>query len=159
MRGPGGTTGHGQKAGGSGQRHPGAPSAPRPSGAIASERGVLVIVVHAAIVQGLSALQCSSANWASEPSAVGELVIVPWRHPARRSGEVWDLSAREFQRVRELECAPGAGAPKVLLVQRPGPLRKPMHIGAIKVRVPNPRRMVGADAIRTVRGLVYLLQA
>lgn len=99
-----------------------------------------------------------SARQASERWAVGELLIEPRRHLAHRGGEVLDLSPREFQLLLELAREPGAVVPKGVLAQRLEPLGDPVDFGALEVHVSNLRRKIGAEWIRTVRGVGYLLQ-
>jgi two-component system response regulator QseB/two-component system response regulator BasR len=90
---------------------------------------------------------------------VGELVIEPRRHQVRRGGEALDLSPREFRLLLELAREPGYVVPKGVLAQRLDPLGDPVDFGAIEVHVSNLRRKIGAEWIRTVRGVGYLLQA
>jgi two-component system response regulator QseB/two-component system response regulator BasR len=99
-----------------------------------------------------------SARQASERWVMGELVIEPRRHCAQRDGEPLDLSPREFQLLLELAREPGVVVPKGVLAQRLDPLGEPMDFGAIEVHVSNLRRKIGAELIRTVRGVGYLLQ-
>ena len=112
----------------------------------------------AELMSRIRAVLRRSARQASELWAIGELVIEPRRHQARRGGEVLDLSPREFQLLLELAREPGAVLPKGVLAQRLDPLGEPVDFGAIEVHVSNLRRKIGAEAIRTVRGVGYLLQ-
>jgi len=48
---------------------------------------------------------------------------------------------------------------KSVLSQRLDPLGEPVDFAAIEVHVSNLRRKIGAELIRTVRGVGYLLQA
>ena len=76
-------------------------------------------------------------------------MIEPRRHAVQRNGTVLDVSPRE----------PGVVVSKSLLSQRLDPLGEPVDFGAIEVHVSNLRRKIGAELIRTVRGVGYLLQA
>ena len=78
---------------------------------------------------------------------------------AQRNGTVLDVSPREFQLLLELAREPGVVVSKSLLSQRLDPLGEPVDFGAIEVHVSNLRRKIGAELIRTVRGVGYLLQA
>ena len=112
----------------------------------------------AELLSRIRAVLRRSARQASERWVVGELVIEPRRHCAQRDGEPLDLSPREFQLLLELAREPGAVVPKGVLAQRLDPLGEPMDFGAIEVHVSNLRRKIGAELIRTVRGVGYLLQ-
>jgi two-component system response regulator QseB/two-component system response regulator BasR len=112
----------------------------------------------AELLSRIRAVLRRSARQASERWVMGELVIEPRRHCAQRDGEPLDLSPREFQLLLELAREPGAVVPKGVLAQRLDPLGEPMDFGAIEVHVSNLRRKIGAELIRTVRGVGYLLQ-
>jgi len=47
--------------------------------------------------------------------------------------------------------------PKGTLSQRLDPLGEPVDFGAIEVHVSNLRRKIGAERIKTVRGVGYML--
>jgi two-component system, OmpR family, response regulator QseB len=98
-----------------------------------------------------------SARQASERWVLGELCIEPRRHQARLAGDALPLSQREFQLLLELAREPGAVVAKGVLSQRLDPLGDPVDFAAIEVHVSNLRRKIGAERIRTVRGVGYLL--
>ena len=112
----------------------------------------------AELMSRIRAVLRRSARQASERWAMGELVIEPRRHSAQRDGEALDLSPREFQLLLELAREPGVVVSKSVLSQRLDPLGEPVDFGAIEVHVSNLRRKIGAELIRTVRGVGYLLQ-
>ena len=112
----------------------------------------------AELISRIRAVLRRSARQASERWVLGDLVIEPRRHVARRGDEALDLSPREFQLLLELAREPGAVVPKGVLAQRLDPLGEPMDFGALEVHVSNLRRKIGAELIRTVRGVGYLLQ-
>jgi two-component system response regulator QseB len=97
------------------------------------------------------------ARQASEVWKLGELEIEPNRHVVRLSGEPLKLTAREFRLLVELGREPGAVVPKSELAQRLAPLGEPLDFGAIEVHISNLRRRIGAQRIRTVRGVGYML--
>ena len=86
-------------------------------------------------------------------------MIEPRRHMAQRGDEALELSPREFQLLLELAREPGVVVSKSVLSQRLDPLGEPVDFAAIEVHVSNLRRKIGAELIRTVRGVGYLLQA
>ena len=99
------------------------------------------------------------AQQASEQWAVGDLLIEPRAHSAKLGEHILELSPREFQLLRELAREPGVVVPKGLLAQRLEPLGEALDFGLLEVYVSNLRRKIGAQRIRTVRGVGYMLQA
>ena len=113
----------------------------------------------AELLSRIRAVLRRSARQASERWVLGELVIEPRRHAVQRDGAALELSPREFQLLLELAREPGVVVSKSVLAQRLDPLGEPMDFAAIEVHVSNLRRKIGAELIRTVRGVGYLLQA
>ncbi|AMM25590.1 response regulator [Variovorax sp. PAMC 28711] len=109
----------------------------------------LVARVHAVLRRG--------ARQASERWTIGDLTIEPRRHLVHRDGQPLALSPREFQLLLELARDPGAVIAKNVLAQRLEPLGEPVDFSAIEVHLSNLRRKIGAERIRTVRGVGYLL--
>jgi DNA-binding response OmpR family regulator len=99
------------------------------------------------------------ARQASETWTLGALQIEPRAYVARLDGAVLDLSPREFHLLLELAREPGVVVPKGTLAQRLEPLGDAVDFGALEVHVSNLRRKIGADRIRTVRGIGYLFAA
>lgn len=98
-----------------------------------------------------------SAQQAAEVWTVGELQIEPQRYVARLAGRALDLTPREFRLLVELSREPGAVMSKGDLSERLEPLGDPVDFGAIEVHLSNLRRKIGAQRIRTIRGVGYLL--
>jgi len=98
-----------------------------------------------------------SARQSSNTWMVGDLKVEPIRHEASIAGQRLDLSAREFQLLVELARDPGAVMAKVRLAQRLEPLGEPVDFSVIEVHVSNLRKKIGAERIRTVRGVGYML--
>ncbi len=111
----------------------------------------------AELVSRIRAVLRRSARQASERWVLGALVIEPRCHRVQRAGETLALSPREFQLLLELAREPGAVVAKGVLSQRLEPLGDPVDFSAIEVHVSNLRRKIGAQAIRTVRGVGYML--
>jgi two-component system, OmpR family, response regulator QseB len=111
----------------------------------------------AELVSRIRAVLRRSARQASECWALGDLVLEPRKHTAQLCGEALDLSPREFQLLLELAREPGAVVPKGVLAQKLEPLGEPVEFGVIEVHLSNLRRKIGAERIRTVRGVGYML--
>ena len=97
------------------------------------------------------------AQQAGDIWAFGALEIEPRRHRAKLDGVVLDLSPREFNLLLELAREPGAVVPKDTLAQRMEPLGEAVDFAVIEVHVCNLRRKIGAQRIKTERGIGYML--
>ncbi|MBA2676577.1 response regulator transcription factor [Ramlibacter sp.] len=113
----------------------------------------------AELVARIRAVVRRSARQASEHWTVGELSIEPRARRVLRGGEALELSPREFQLLMELARDPGTVIPKGQLAQRLEPLGEPLDFSALEVHVSNLRRKIGAQLVRTVRGVGYALAA
>ena len=111
------------------------------------------------LISRIHAVRRRYAQQASELWRFGELAIEPRRHRATLAGEALDLSPREFHLMLELAREPGTVVPKAALAQRLEPLGEPVNFGAIEVHLSNLRRKIGAERIRTVRGVGYMFEA
>lgn len=99
------------------------------------------------------------AHQADDCWTVGPLKIEPRGNAAWLDGQPLDLSRREFQLLLELVREPGVVVPKGMLAQRLEPLGDAIDYGAVEVHMHNLRRKIGADRIKTVRGVGYKLAA
>ena len=113
----------------------------------------------AELVSRIRAVLRRAARQTSECWTVGTLTIEPRSHRAARAGESLDLSPREFQLLLALAREAGSVVPKGVLAQRLEPLGEPVDFASIEVHVSNLRRKIGPQAIRTVRGVGYMLSA
>lgn len=111
----------------------------------------------AEIIARIRAVLRRYAQQASELWTIGDLQIEPRSYRARLHDELLDLSPREFHLMLELAREPGAVVPKGVLAQRLEPLGDAVDFSAIEVHVSNLRRKIGAERIRTVRGVGYML--
>ncbi|WP_028101180.1 response regulator [Pseudoduganella violaceinigra] len=111
----------------------------------------------AELISRIRAVQRRYARQASEIWTIGDLQIEPRSFVARLNGAELDLSPREFKLMMELAREPGVVVPKGTLAQRLEPLGDALDFGAIEVHISNLRRKIGAERIRTVRGIGYLI--
>ncbi|RIX84709.1 response regulator [Acidovorax cavernicola] len=109
------------------------------------------------LVARIHAVRRRYAQQASDLWTLGDLEIAPRAHVVRLAGEVLDLSPREFNLMLELAREPGAVVPKGTLSQRLDPRGDVVDFSAIEVHVSNLRRKIGAERIKTVRGVGYML--
>lgn len=95
---------------------------------------------------------------ASELWELGDLTVSPRSHQAWLKGEPLALSAREFQLLMALAKDTDAVVPKQVLGQLLEPLGDPVDATTVEVHLSNLRRKIGAERIRTVRGVGYQLR-
>ena len=79
-------------------------------------------------------------------------------HQAWLKGELLALSAREFQLLVALAKDTSTVVPKQVLGQLLEPLGDPVDAATVEVHLSNLRRKIGAERIRTVRGVGYQLR-
>jgi two-component system response regulator QseB len=111
----------------------------------------------AELVARIRAVVRRSAQQASDVWTFGDLQIEPKKHLVRIAGRPVSLSPREFRLLLELSREPGAVVPKGTLAARLEPLGDPLDFTAVEVHLSNLRRRIGAQRIRTVRGVGYML--
>jgi len=111
----------------------------------------------AELVARIRAVVRRSAQQASDIWTFGDLQIEPKKHLVRIAGRPVNLSPREFRLLLELSREPGAVVPKGTLAARLEPLGDPLDFTAVEVHLSNLRRRIGAQRIRTVRGVGYML--
>ncbi len=111
------------------------------------------------LVSRIHAVVRRSARQAHESWQFGDLVIEPRSHAVRLSGEPLSLTGREFQLLIELAREPGAVVAKGRIAQRLEPLGEAVDAATLEMHVSNLRKKIGAERIRTVRGIGYQLVA
>ncbi len=109
------------------------------------------------LVSRIHAVVRRSARQAQEAWQFGDLVIDPRAHAAHLAGLPLPLTAREFQLLVELAREPGAVVAKGRIAQRLAPLDEPVDAATLEMHVSNLRKKLGAERIRTVRGIGYQL--
>lgn len=113
----------------------------------------------AELLSRLHAVHRRYARQASERWRLGALEIEPRAHRVWLQGDPLELSPREFSLLLELARDPEKVVSKSLLGHRLEPLGEPLDSAAIEVHISNLRRKIGAERIRTVRGVGYQLSA
>lgn len=113
----------------------------------------------AELVSRLRAVLRRYAQQASELWTFGELCLEPRAYRAQLNGVPLELSPREFRLLLELAREPGVVVPKGQLAQRMEPLGDAIDFSALEVHLSNLRRKIGAQRIRTVRGVGYMFAA
>ena len=110
----------------------------------------------AELVARIHAVVRRSAQQVSDVWTFGDLQLEPRCYQARLDGVELDLSPREFRLLLELARQAGRVVSKATLSQRLEPTGEPVDFGAIEVHLSNLRRKIGAQRIRTVRGVGYI---
>ena len=87
----------------------------------------------------------------------GELALDPVAHTLTRGGALIDVSAREFALLAALLERPGTALSKAQLEERLYGWGEEVESNAVEVHVHNLRKKLGADAIRTIRGVGYVI--
>jgi len=87
----------------------------------------------------------------------GELVLDPAARTVVRNGTPVDVSAREFALLAALMERPGTALSKAQLEERLYGWGEEVESNAVEVHVHNLRKKLGAEAIRTIRGVGYVV--
>lgn len=111
----------------------------------------------AELVSRIRAVLRRYAKQFSEVWQFNGLEIEPRSHAVRVNGEALALSPREFQLLLELARESDQVVHKGELARRLQPLGEPVDFGVLEVHVFNLRRKLGADRIKTLRGVGYML--
>jgi DNA-binding response OmpR family regulator len=105
----------------------------------------------------LRALARRSIGQATPLLSIGPLTLDPAAHQVTFRGKAIELSIREFAVLRELMANVGKVLTREQLEARLYEWDRALESNAIEVHVHHLRRKLGADIIRTVRGVGYLL--
>ena len=105
----------------------------------------------------LRALLRRSAGRAASVLVHGELTIDPATREVRRNGEPVALSAREFALLEALLARPGAILSRVQLEEKLYGWTDAVESNAVEVHIHALRRKLGADFIRNVRGVGWMV--
>lgn len=109
----------------------------------------------AELVSRLRAVLRRTARQTSAVWTFGALRIFPERFEAELHGIPVALTQREFQILRILASDPDKVMAKDLLARKVAPLEEALDFATLEVHLSKLRRKVGAERIRTVRGVGY----
>lgn len=118
------------------------------------------IVKPFAMAELLSRLRAVLRRYARQASPLwvfGALQINPRSYQVWLDGVELELLRREIQLLLELARDPGTVIQKAVLAQRLEPLGDALNYSLLEVHISNLRRKIGAQRIRTVRGVGYML--
>ncbi|HQR53602.1 MAG TPA: response regulator transcription factor [Burkholderiales bacterium] len=87
----------------------------------------------------------------------GALALDPARHEARFKGAPVALSAREYALLEALLDRPGAVLSRAQLEERLYGWGEEVESNAVEVHIHNLRRKLGAELIRNIRGVGYMI--
>ena len=88
---------------------------------------------------------------------VGQLVLDPAARTVTRDGQAMDLQPREFTLLQELMLNAGRVLSREQLEERMYRWGEEVESNAVEVHVHHLRRKLGADVVKTVRGVGYLM--
>ena len=100
-----------------------------------------------------------SAGHAAPRWQLGELEIDTVSQSVMRNGELIGLTGREYAILRELAAASGRVVRREQLCLRVWPDEAVPSAGALEFQIHALRRKLGTGAIRTIRGVGYMLSA
>jgi two-component system response regulator QseB len=105
----------------------------------------------------IRALSRRAAGRAQTTIEHGALALDPSRHEARLKGEQVALSGREYAILEALLERPGAVLSRSQLEERLYGWGEEVESNAVEVHIHNLRRKLGAELIRNIRGVGYMI--
>jgi two-component system, OmpR family, response regulator QseB len=110
------------------------------------------------LVARVGAVTRRAAQQAQSTWTIGELVIDIDQRSTVCAGFPVHLSRREFDLLMELARSAGKVVSKSRLAQSLSPMGDPLDFNSLEVHVHNIRRKLNTSALRTVRGVGYMLE-
>jgi two-component system, OmpR family, response regulator QseB len=110
------------------------------------------------LISRIRALARRSVGFADDVWRIGDLVIEPSKHKASIAGEPLDLPLREYTLLVELARSAGRFVTRTKLQDAMFSNTTDMESNALEVHVHHLRKKLGAERIRTIRGVGYLLE-
>lgn len=114
-------------------------------------------VALAELAARLRALIRRSQGLASGTLRIGDITLDMAKHSVELRGQPVELAAREFAVLRELMLNAGRVLTREQLESKLYEWTRTLESNAIEVYVHHLRRKLGADVIRTIRGVGYLI--
>jgi two-component system, OmpR family, response regulator QseB len=99
-----------------------------------------------------------SAGFAEQIWRIGDLFIEPSKHRALMGDSLLDLTLREYKLLVELARSAGRFVTRAQLEQAVFSNDSDIESNALEVHISNLRKKLGAQRIRTIRGVGYLLE-
>lgn len=109
------------------------------------------------LIARLRALLRRSGGLAEPTLRHGGIELDPAAHQVRRDGQAVELSAREFTLLHELLLHAGRVQSREQLEQRLYGWGEEVESNSVEVHIHHLRRKLGADLIRTLRGVGYVI--
>ncbi len=110
------------------------------------------------LVSRIRAITRRSVGFAEDIWRIGDLVIEPAKHKASIAGVPLDLPLREYTLLMELARSAGRFVTRTKLEEAMFNTQTDIESNALEVHVHHLRKKLGADRIRTIRGVGYLLE-
>ncbi|HET8710603.1 MAG TPA: winged helix-turn-helix domain-containing protein, partial [Spongiibacteraceae bacterium] len=107
----------------------------------------------------IRALLRRASGQASPEIHYGALLLNPLTHQVSMAGQSLELSAREFALLYALMSPPGAVVSRETLMDKLYSWSEEVESNTIEVYIHQLRKKLGSEAIRTIRGVGYMLIA
>jgi two-component system, OmpR family, response regulator QseB len=111
------------------------------------------------LMSRIRAITRRSLGFAEEVWRIGDLVIEPAKHKVTLEGVLLDLPLREYTLLLELARSAGRFVTRTKLVNAMFTNHDDIESNALEVHVHHLRKKLGAERIRTIRGVGYLLES
>jgi two-component system, OmpR family, response regulator QseB len=110
------------------------------------------------LVSRIRAITRRSVGFAEDVWRIGDLTIEPAKHKASLAGATLDLPLREYTLLLELARSAGRFVTRTQLEEVMFNNQSDIESNALEVHVHHLRKKLGAERIRTIRGVGYLLE-
>jgi two-component system, OmpR family, response regulator QseB len=110
------------------------------------------------LVSRIRAITRRSVGFAEDIWRIGDLTIEPAKHKASLAGMSLELPLREYTLLLELARNAGRFVTRTKLEEAMFNTQTDIESNALEVHVHHLRKKLGADRIRTIRGVGYLLE-